>query len=135
MEKSAGTGRELITRACIAGLIGAGLLLVLTLGFACLRIHVPLTEGKETILERILLILSSFLAGRLAIGKRGEQRLLRAGISCLTLTVFLLILAAISENSSVLNISILFDLLCIISGGFCACLHRKSRTGRRKKHR
>ena len=133
MEKEAGIERDQIVRACFAGLIGIGALLLLTLLCAALGDRIPLIEGRERLIARILLLISSFLAGRLAVGKRREHTVALVLISGALLMAFLLILGTISENSSVLNISIFLDLLCIISGGFCACLARKGRRGKKRR--
>ena len=133
MEKEVGIEREQIVRACFAGLIGIGALLLLTLLCAVLGARIPLMEGREGLISRILLLVSSFLAGKLAAGKRGEHRVPLVLISGALLMAFLLILGTISQNSSVFNISIFLDLLCIISGGFCACLIRKGRRGKKRR--
>ena len=135
MEKSVGIGREGLLRACIGGLCGVIALLLLTLLCTFLSTRVPALQGREGLTGRIALLLASFLAVRLAAGTRSEGRWFCACVSGAMLLVFLLFIAVLSEHSSVLIISVLLDLVCIIFGGFLGILLRGRGAGKRRRRR
>ena len=135
MEKNAGIKRNPYLQACFSGLGGVALLLVCLLLCALCTLHIPAAQGKEALLGRAALLLVSFLAIRRAVAGQREHALPAAGICGGVLLAFLLVLALASEHAPVFSTALLFNLLCILAGGFCALAIGKRRQGKRRRRR
>ena len=132
-----GVGRRTLSwpRCALAG--GVGLLtagIVLLLLSAVLADQI-LPQGREGLAARGALLLGSAAAGFLSCRKMTEGKLLPALVSAGMMTVFLLFLGIFTTDTSVLNMSMLLDVICVIFGVLIGLLCTGARRGRRKRRR
>ena len=122
-----------VKRACIAGAAGAAITLLLTFALALCSSRMLLPQGREGVLVRAALFLASVCSALMACRKQSANRAACAAISGGVILAFVLILAVIAKNSSVINISLLFNFLCVIFGVLLGCLLTVKPKKRRKR--
>ena len=122
-----------VRRACAAGAIGVALALLLTFVYALCAGKMLLPQGRDGVYGRVILLIASACAAYLSCRRQSSGKAACAGISGLVMLAYVLFLGILIKASSVINISLLYNFLCIISGAFCGCLLTAKQ--RRKKKR
>lgn len=123
-------GGAILRSACRAGMVGIGAALLLLFFCALLSNRMILPEGREGVCGRAALFLAAVLTGYLGARRQKSGKL--AGGAVLLLGV--IILAVSEKSSSVFNISLLYDFICITSGTLAGCfLTMRQRRRKRKR--
>ena len=125
--------RNPLCRACIAGLAGVALAVILLFAAALCMEQLILPQSGAVLVGKIVLFLSAFCAAYLASVKGEGSRAARAGVSASFLLVFAVFTAVLSKNSSVFNMSLLWNFLCIICGAALGLLLTARRPKRRRR--
>ena len=123
----------MLRRACAAGLIGAALAVVLLMAAALCMENLILPQSSASPVGRIVLILSALCAAYLSCVKGEGSRAARAGVSAATLLVFVVFAAVLTETSSVFNMSLLWNFLCVICGAALGLILAARRPKRRRR--
>lgn len=122
-----------LRRACAAGLTGVALALILMFAAALCMEHLILPQGSALPAGKIILFLSALCAAYLACVKGEGNRAARAGISAAVLLIFVVFAAVLTKNSSVFNMSLLWNFLCVICGAALGLLVTARRPKRRRR--
>lgn len=117
----------------LCGAAGTALALALILAIALLIVNSLLPQGREGLCSRCALFLGAAAAAWLACRKHASGKAVRAAASCGILLLFVIFLAVLTKNSSVINISLFYNFLCVIFGGFVGCLTTTRHRRRRRK--
>ena len=125
--------RKPLRRACAAGLAGVALALILMFAAALCMERLILPQGSALPAGKIILFLSALFAAYLACVKGEGSRAARAGISAAVLFIFVVFAAALTKNSSVFNMSLLWNFLCVICGAALGLLVTARRPKRRRR--
>ena len=136
MGKSIAAVRRPALRAALIGAAGAAGALLLILLCAFLYSGGTLPQGNEALLGRISLALAALGAGFAACRGQGEGRGAAALVCGGVLVIFALLLGVFAENSSVINMSLILNILCVTFGvfaGFLLSARRRKRRRRREK--
>ena len=123
-----------LRRSGIFGGVGVLLALALTFLYALLCSASVLPQGREGLFARGILAIASAVAAWLSYRKRGTGKLLSAAVTGGVILAFVLLLALLTKNSSVINISLLYDLAAITFGVLTGCLLTARHKKRRRKH-
>ena len=125
--------RTPLRRAIVAGLIGVALAVILLIIASLCMEHLILPQSSAVPVGRIILFISALCAAYLSCVKGEGTRAVRAGVSAAALLVFVVFAAVLSETSSVLNMSLLWNFLCIICGSAAGVLLTARRSKRRRR--
>ena len=127
-----------LRRALLGGALGTLLAIILIFICAVLTEKSVLPQGREAVWGRAALFLGCILAGGAASTGLGRGNLLAAAAGALVPLAAVILFALFTKDSSVLNMSLLYNLVCIISGSFLGYVfllkrgrrHRRRRPGR-----
>ena len=122
-----------LRRACAAGVIGVALALILMFTAAVCMEHLILPQSSALLAGKMILLLSALCAAYLACVKGEGSRAVRAGISAAVLLIFVVFAAVLTKNSSVFNMSLLWNFLCVICGAALGLLLTARRPKRRRR--
>ena len=122
-----------LRRACAAGLTGVALALILMFAAALCMEQLILPQGSALPAGKIILFLSALCAAYLACVNGEGNRAARAGISAAVLLIFVVFAAVLTKNSSVFNMSLLWNFLCVICGAALGLLVTARRPKRRRR--
>lgn len=122
-----------LRRACVAGAIGVALAVILMFVAALCMERLLLPQSGAVPVGKIILFLSAFCAAYLACVKGEGSRAARAGVSAAVLLVFVLLAAVLTRSSSVFNMSLLWNFLCVISGAALGMILTARRPKRRRR--
>ena len=122
-----------LRRACAAGLIGVALAVILMFAAAVCLEHLILPQSSAAVVGRIILFLAAVCAAYLSCVKGEGSRAARAGLSAAVLLVFVMLAAAVTKSSSVFNMSLLWNLLCVICGAAAGLFLTARRPKRRRR--
>lgn len=122
-----------LRRACVAGAIGVALAFILLIVAALCMERLLLPQSSTVLVGKIVLLLSAFCAAYLACVKGEGSRAARAGVSAAVLLVFVLLAAVVTKTSSVFNLSLLWNFLCVISGAGLGLILTVRRPKRRRR--
>ena len=125
--------RTPLRRAIIAGLAGVALAFILLIIAALCMEHMILPQSSAMPVGRIVLIISAFCAAYMGCRKGEGSRAVRGGVSAAALLVFVIFTAVLTKTSSVFNMSLLWNFLCIICGSAGGVLLTARRSKRRRR--
>lgn len=122
-----------LRRACIAGLTGVALAVILMFAAALCMERLILPQSSAAAAGKIILTLAALCAACLSCVKGEGSRAARAGVSAAVLFVFVTLAAVLTKSSSVFNMSLLWNLLCIICGAAAGLILAARRPRRRRR--
>lgn len=122
-----------LRRACLAGLAGVAMALILMFAAALCMERMILPQSSAALVGKLILFLAALCAACLSCAKGEGSRAARAGISAAMLLVFVAFAAVLTKSSSVFNMSLLWNLLCIISGAAAGLILAARRPKRRRR--
>lgn len=125
--------RAPLLRACAAGLIGVALAVILMFAGALCMEHLILPQSSAAPVGKIVLFISALCAAYISCVKGEGSRAARAGVSAATLLIFVVLAAVLTKSSSVFNMSLLWNLLCVISGAAVGLVLTARRPKRRRR--
>lgn len=125
--------RAALWRACAAGLAGAALAAILLVVAALCMERLILPQSSAAPAGRIILFLSALCAAYFSCVKGEGSRAARAVVSAAVILVFVLFAAVLIESSSVFNMSLLWNLLCVTCGAALGLVLTARRPRRRRR--
>lgn len=125
--------RAPLRRAVIAGLTGVALAVILMLAAALCMERLILPQSSAAPVGRATLFFSACCAAYISCVKGEGIRAVRAGVSAAALLVFVVFAAVLTKSSSVFNMSLLWNLLCIICGAAAGLVLTARRPRRRRR--
>ncbi len=127
-------GGAILRSACRTGMVGIGAALLLLFFCALLSNRMILPEGREGVCGRAALFLAAVLTGYLGARRQKSGKLPYGFAGGAVLLLGVIILAVSEKSSSVFNISLLYDFICITSGTLAGCfLTMRQRRRKRKR--
>lgn len=133
MDKKMTAERRSARRAVLAGLGAAAGMLLLVLLEAALCAAGRLPQGREALWARLALLLASAAAGLVAAGGVKTGKLTYAVMTAGALSLFVIILGLLCESSTLINISLLWNLLTVLCGVFAGTMLTACRRRRRRR--
>lgn len=133
MDKKMTPERRLVRRALCAGLGGVAGTLALTLLEASLCAAGRLPQGREGLWARLALALASAVAGGISAAGAKSGKLTYAAMTAGVLSFFVIILGLLCESSTILNISLLWNLLAVLCGVLTGAMLTARRRRRRRR--
>ena len=134
MERETANGRRTdFVRTLLLGVIFCAVFLLLLLGLAFLYSCELLGQGREGVYARVCLLLSVLVCSGIAGSRVRSGKLLFSLLSVSVFVIFLLFSGVFTKNAAIFNMSLLTDLLIIISGGFVGAF--LSARGKKRKKR
>ncbi len=133
MDKKMTAERRLVRRAVLAGLGAAAGTLLLVLLEAALCASGRLPQGREGLWARAALLFASAAAGLVAAGGVKTGKLTYAAMTAGVLSLFVIILGLLCESSTLINISLLWNLLAVLCGVFAGTMLTARRRRRRRR--
>ena len=136
MEKSAAaqSGTQ-CRKTLVLGLTFIPLYLVFLFLLSVLLEREFLGQGREAVWCAALLFVTAVIGGWLSAKRAAQKKLLFGLLGDADLAVFLLFLGVFTKNSSVFNISVLYDFIALIFGGLLGSICASGHHRRRRKHR
>ena len=136
MEKSAAAqGGTQCRKTLVRGLIFIPLFLFLMFLLAVLLERELLQQGREAVWCAALLFVTAVIGGWQSAKHAEQKKLLFGLLGDADLAVFLLFLGVFTKSSSVINISVLTDILALLFGALIGSFLSSTGKKRRKKHR
>ncbi len=133
MDKKMTAERRSARRAVLAGLGAAAGVLLLVLLEAALCAAGRLPQGREALWARLALLLASAAAGLVAAGGVKTGKLTYAAMTAGVLSLFVIILGLLCESSTLINISLLWNILTVLCGVFAGTMLTARRRRRRRR--
>lgn len=133
MDKKMTEERRSVRRAVLAGLGAAAGVLLLVLLEAALCAAGRLPQGREALWARLALLLASAAAGLVAAGGVKTGKLTYAAMTAGVLSLFVIILGLLCESSTLINISLLWNILTVLCGVFAGTMLTARRRRRRRR--
>lgn len=122
-----------LRRACIAGLTGVALAVILLAVAALCMEQLILPQNSAVLVGKIILFVSALCAAHLSCAKGEGGKAARAGVSAAAILVFVIIAAVLTKSSSVFNMSLLWNLLSVICGAVMGLLLTVRHPKRRRR--
>lgn len=133
MDKKTKAERRYVWRAVFAGAGAAAGMLLLVLLEASLCAAGRLSQGREALWARLALLLASAAAGLVSAGGVKTGKLTYAAMTAGVLSLFVIILGLLCESSTLINISLLWNLLAVLCGVFAGSMLTARRRRRRRR--
>lgn len=122
-----------LRRAIVAGVIGVALAVILLIVAAFCMEHMILPQSSVVPVGRIVLLVTAFCAAYISCAKGEGSRAARAGVSAGVMLVFVVFAAVLTKTSSVFNISLLWNFLCVTCGTAAGVFLTARRPKRRRR--